>query len=300
MTFPSLRSWRSWIATLPQDVDRLGALLNAGTIAHSKGVVHERPRIFGHWAWVYLVAGEGIYSDVRGTRQHVSAGDWILVFPEIGHTYGPSPGGLWHEVYICFDGILFESWREGGHFDPRHPTGRWLEPREGIARLSAFFQQIARKDCSSLEAVCLWQLILADVFRAQSPSLPPHAAWLSKALESIDRAVSSQNLDLPSIAGECGMGYESFRKKFREAIGQSPGRYALERRIERARQLLQMSRMTNREIADLLGFHDEFHFSRAFSQMTGLSPRDYRRRNAETDHSRSDAAPQRTTFETPC
>jgi two-component system response regulator YesN len=71
------------------------------------------------------------------------------------------------------------------------------------------------------------------------------------------------------------MGYENFRKKFALIAGQPPARYALGRRIERARSLLARHRFTNKELADLLGFHDEFHFAKTFRKLTGRTPREH-------------------------
>ena len=69
------------------------------------------------------------------------------------------------------------------------------------------------------------------------------------------------------------MGYESFRKKFANLAGEPPARYALMRRIERAQQLLARHRFTNKELAEMLGFHDEFHFAKTFKKLTGKTPR---------------------------
>jgi AraC-like DNA-binding protein len=45
------------------------------------------------------------------------------------------------------------------------------------------------------------------------------------------------------------------------------------RRIERARQLLARHRFTNKELAGMLGFHDEFHFAKTFKKLAGKTPR---------------------------
>ena len=46
------------------------------------------------------------------------------------------------------------------------------------------------------------------------------------------------------------MSYESFRKKFTDIAGEPPARYAMTRRIERARHLLARHRFTNKELAE--------------------------------------------------
>jgi AraC-like DNA-binding protein len=53
--------------------------------------------------------------------------------------------------------------------------------------------------------------------------------------------------------------------------------YRAIRRIDAACAMLQQPGPTMRDIAASLGFSDEFHFSRRFKQITGMSPREFRR-----------------------
>ena len=46
--------------------------------------------------------------------------------------------------------------------------------------------------------------------------------------------------------------------------------------MQRAQELIRCGVPTNREIADRLGFCDEYHFSRRFKQVVGLSPKEFR------------------------
>lgn len=255
----------------------MGTVTMAGTIAHSRGLSSERWRVLGQWALVYLAAGCGSFQDERGYRIHVTAGDWILVFPEIGHRYAPEPDGLWHEIYVCFEGPIFENWRTAGYFDPRQPTGKWLPPADGVARFATFFRQAGRRGCSALEVLTLWQTVLAEIFHAKARTDFTQLPWLRSAIELLESPGSRSDHQLRDIAARCNLSYESFRKKFEQSVGVPPGRYALERKIERARQLIRMSRLTNKELAESLGFCDEFHFSRTFSKLTGMSPGDFRR-----------------------
>jgi AraC-like DNA-binding protein len=277
MALPSLKHWRTWVAPLPHGSEPLGTISLAGSIAFSRGIDKANKRIFGQWALVYLVGGQGAYADTHGNESKVSAGDWILVFPDIAHHYGPGPGEVWHEIYVCFQGPVFDAWRDAGYFDPRNPTGNWLPPAQGVRRFDAFFKSLARRGCTSLEAVCHWQQFLSRLF--QKPWLGSrNEPWLQRALELLESSATGAQGHLESVAAECQMGYESFRKKFEAAVGMPPGRYAMERRIERARRLIRMHRLSNKELAEILGFHDEFHFSKTFTKLTGISPREFRRK----------------------
>lgn len=277
MSFPSPTRWRSWLPQLPRFSGGPGEITLAGTIANSAGTGVPQMRVFGQWALVYLVSGRGFYRDERGREEDMVPGKWILVFPEMAHAYGPLPGQHWHEVYVCFRGPVFEAWREAGSLDTAHPTGRWLSPAKGVPMFREFFQKVQRRNCSSLEAAIHWQSLLAQVIKDQPRSPETKLPWLDRALDLLEESLPDSTNSLPKIARECGLGYESFRKKFEKALGMPPGRYVLARRIERARRLMTKEPFTNKEIAEFLGFYDEFHFSKVFTRFTGKTPRQYRR-----------------------
>lgn len=50
--------------------------------------------------------------------------------------------------------------------------------------------------------------------------------------------------------------------------------------MEKAKQLLLNSDYTIRQITDMVGYTDEFTFSKAFKRYTGLSPKYYRKKSS--------------------
>ena len=52
--------------------------------------------------------------------------------------------------------------------------------------------------------------------------------------------------------------------------------YLNEYRITESKKLLYSGLLTNKEIAEKVGFHNEFYYSKVFKQYTGLSPREYK------------------------
>src|SRR4051812_49006260 len=92
----------------------LGRLTLAGAIQKVSGGVGDmsrQMRVFGRYAIVLVVDGQGSYRDALGTKREINAGDAILIFPELAHSYGPRVGQHWDEIYFCFDGPIFDLWR---------------------------------------------------------------------------------------------------------------------------------------------------------------------------------------------
>jgi AraC family transcriptional regulator len=109
---------------------------------------------------------------------------------------------------------------------------------------------------------------------ARSAPLPPRA--LRRVLERM-RADVSANLDLATLAAETGYSRAHFLRMFREATGQTPHRYLLELRLEKARALVASRSMPLIAIAELCGFSTHAHLSNAFRSRFGVSPSAYRR-----------------------
>ncbi|MDX3002699.1 helix-turn-helix transcriptional regulator [Kribbella solani] len=63
---------------------------------------------------------------------------------------------------------------------------------------------------------------------------------------------------------------------FAGELGRPPHRYLSERRIDRARQLLEASAIAITALAISLGFSSSQHFARVFRQHTGTTPTAFR------------------------
>jgi AraC-like DNA-binding protein len=103
-----------------------------------------------------------------------------------------------------------------------------------------------------------------------TPNLVP---WLDQARRQL---MEIPDTPPEAIARSVGLSYATFRKEFTRHTGKPPARYRLHRRIEQAQVLIAQRSLSNKQIADTLGFYDEFHFSRHFKAVTGQTTRDFR------------------------
>ena len=87
-------------------------------------------------------------------------------------------------------------------------------------------------------------------------------------------------LRVPELARLMHVDTAHFSRLFTKALGVSPARYLLRRRVERVQRLLWETEDTLAAIADRTGFSDAFHLSKTFKRVTGIPPRDFRRNRA--------------------
>lgn len=256
-------------------VTPMGTVTLAGQSHSNRGIPRSHMRILGSYALVYVTAGGGDFGDARGRRWRVGAGDVFFLFPELAHFYEPGPDGRWDDIWLVFNGRAFDQWRREGLLDPADAVWR-VEPVEFWRQRIAGALTGGSGAAAALVETARLLTLLAEmrVERAGGYDANAREPWLEEACQRL--AAGSETPDWARLAREFGFTYEQFRKKFSAALGLPPARYRLAQRLDRAAVRLRADNAPLKEIADELGFCDEFHFSKLFKRRTGLSPRAYR------------------------
>jgi AraC family transcriptional regulator len=86
----------------------------------------------------------------------------------------------------------------------------------------------------------------------------------------------NRDLGLAAFANLFNMSQSYFRRLFKQTTGLSPYKYSIDRRLNKAAQMLVNTNLEIAEIADLSGFSSHRNFSRTFHQYFSLSPIQYR------------------------
>jgi transcriptional regulator GlxA family with amidase domain len=102
-----------------------------------------------------------------------------------------------------------------------------------------------------------------------------------------------QPLQAAALASRANVSLSHYFALFKRLTGSTPIDFFIHLRIERAREMLDTTSLTVKEVAAALGYDDPFYFSRVFKSINGLAPSDYRhaRLNAQCQLSRASALP---------
>jgi AraC-like DNA-binding protein len=98
--------------------------------------------------------------------------------------------------------------------------------------------------------------------------------------DRIDREFA-QPLDVEALARGAHMSAGHLSRQFRLAYGESPYSYLMTRRIERAMALLRRGNLSVTEICFAVGSASLGTFTTRFTELVGMSPGTYRRREAQ-------------------
>jgi AraC-like DNA-binding protein len=172
------------------------------------------------------------------------------------------------------------------HFEPLGNAGELAWPDPMQVRDTAFFMASASRaeklwrrgdELARLQSrLCVENMLrqLWDEARETPPS-PLDTAF--EALAEHIRREPGEKWALDGMADTVHLSRAQFVRRFRLQFGQSPARFVIETRLERARQLLRETNLTLDQIAHALGYTNAQFFARQFRQFCGQTPGQWRR-----------------------
>jgi AraC-like DNA-binding protein len=92
-----------------------------------------------------------------------------------------------------------------------------------------------------------------------------------RVLELIE-AQLDERLSIDTLAREAGLSPAHFARAFKQTLGESPHRFLLARRLDRARHLIERCGAQLSDVAARSGFADQAHFTRHFKRQFGVTP----------------------------
>ena len=108
---------------------------------------------------------------------------------------------------------------------------------------------------------------------------PADRAFVEHFDAAIAEAVTTGDIGVDAIASALCMSGQQLRRKLAAVTGDTPAAYIRRKQIQTAQRLLDDdSSMQISEVAMKCGYYDMSHFTRAFKQVTGMTPSQYKNR----------------------
>jgi len=227
------------------------------------------------YAGCLVVEGRGTYRDHRDRIHAVGPGCFVHHLPGRFH-HIERDGEGWLEYTLACDGGTYRSLHRLGLVDEDAPVlrvGAATDFADGIRHLRDWLPRAEDRDLPRISAHIVG--LVAGIADRARRGAATDTIGLDTLRERLGRDLD-QALSLEDLAAEAGLSYAHFRRRFREAFGQAPGAYRLERRLDQARLMLCHGDAPIAAIAAAVGYDDPFVFSRQFSRRYRLPPSRYR------------------------
>lgn len=247
--------------------------------AHSFG-----PAARNHYLFHYVISGTGklfAYDKNGETKEYsIKSMQGFMIFPDQITMYVADKDLPWEYVWVEFDGLRAKAVVETAGFSLDQPIykARSKELREEMMKEMNY---IAENGSSSpFDLIGHLYLFIDHLTRSTDGVKVHHSSklrdfYIHEAIEFVEHNFQN-DISVEDIADVCGLNRSYFGKIFKEALGKSPQEFLLNYRMVKAAELLKLTKLSVGDISSAVGYGNQLHFSRAFKNIYGVSPKKWR------------------------
>ncbi|MDO5348817.1 MAG: AraC family transcriptional regulator [Lachnospiraceae bacterium] len=250
--------------------------------AHSYG-----PAARNHFLFHYIISGTGtlMADDASGATQtyQIKSGQGFMLFPGQISTYIADRNLPWEYTWVEFDGLRAKEAIEIAGLSVNTPIyhAKYHDLRESMMNEMLYLAQ--HKDMAPFHLIGHLYLFL-DAFTRSISSIQATKGgrlrdfYIHEALTFIEQNFQN-DISVEDIADTCGLNRSYFGKIFKESLGKTTQEFLMSYRMTKATELLKLTQLSISDISNAVGYSNPLHFSRAFKNVYGISPREWRNRN---------------------
>ena len=218
----------------------------------------------------FVIGGHGSM-EVNGELFPLTENSFIITFPEDVHRLITAKDCVFISQYTVFfdltggSGKLASQLRS--HFRQGTKSSRGATVFPEVER----FWNSGNKLLMAAAGHLLTAFILENIGTGETNATNP---YVEKAQNYLRNHVN-RKISLDKLSRYVGLEKSYFCRLFKQVSGETPMHFFMRQKIELSKEML-MAGERNSAIAALTGFADEFHFSRSFKNISGISPRQYR------------------------
>lgn len=231
---------------------------------------------------IYCTDGKG-WINCGGSTYNLTGGTFFVIPPCREHTYGADESDPWSIYWLHFTGSLADSFGKGfDHICEINPA----EDSRIASRLDIFEELYNSLEAgyspAQLNYACSTLVHLLGSFKYIEAYR--HSGELAGAgRDVIDRCRHymmeniEKQLTLGDICSYLGYSPSFCNDLFKKYTGMTPMLYLQNMRIQMAAHLMDVTSMKVNQVCHKVGIDDPYYFSRLFSKMMGIPPREYRK-----------------------
>ena len=216
----------------------------------------------------------------QNVNYQVRSGQGFMIFPGQITTYVADIQVPWEYVWVEFDGLRTTEILNVCGFSKDAPV-YMAHSREARKKMADELIYISQNSKQSPFHLMGHFYLFADLL-AQSVARPQPAAtskmsdyYIKEAINFIEQNFQN-DISIEDVAAVCGINRSYLGRIFRTSTGRSPQEFLIHYRMTKAAELLKLTTLSIGDIGSAVGYENALHFSRAFKNVYGVSPRTWR------------------------
>ncbi|MBR7103757.1 MAG: helix-turn-helix domain-containing protein [Lentisphaeria bacterium] len=219
----------------------------------------------------YVSEGAG-FLEINGKSFHIRQDSIYFLTPGSTHVYQADKNDPWSKLFFVVYGDLPETLLHLYALDEVYCIPDCPE-------LKKYFREMIylknNRDPGNRSAIVLHSLFNAAARKLanKKKSAAPEIIELLK--KSLDESLE-KHFSLADFAAAHSVKESSLIRAFKRCCGTTPHGYLMESKLREAENYLLYTSLSIKEIAALLAFSDQYHFSNTFKRRKGCSPTEFR------------------------
>ncbi|MCW6675225.1 AraC family transcriptional regulator [Aerococcaceae bacterium NML160702] len=247
------------------------------TPAHSFG-----PGLTHNYLFHYVLSGKGTFFQTeRQIHTKLVAGQGFLIPPDTICSYEADVEEPWHYCWIEFNGSKAKHLMREAGFSKQNLiySSKSKDVEHNIKfPLLSIIQNHRQHDAFIIGQFYLFidSLIRYSIHHNQPKESHVQNFYIREAIAYIGQNFQTA-LTVEDIAQHCNLNRNYFSRLFKEELNMSPSELINQYRMNLACELLTTTKQSVKEIAELVGYSNQFNFSAAFKKKQHISPLEWRK-----------------------
>lgn len=234
---------------------------------HSRNWVIQ-PHYHPWFEFNYVIDGS-VFTKIEDREFLVKAGDAYLITPGMVHSHRHNGTG---DDGICIRFSLEPTCEDGNEI-----IQVLAKPRYGAFKSMLGQMPYAGGVTSAKAGFCWWIGELYDRWRTEIKEEPQTGDTVVAQIILYLNEYKHEKIRMEDLSNALNISYRTLARRFKEETGETISEKLTKIRLEEAEQLLADSNMTLYDIAEAVGYENEFYFSNTFKKHYGMSPSVYRK-----------------------
>ena len=217
------------------------------------------PNIRNYYLIHFVVSGEGRFINPRG-EYRVRAGEAFFIRSGEITTYESDANNPWEYVWVGFKGNLSPC------FDSLADVFEY--PDDAVSYIEEAVSAEAGRE----------ELLAAVIFRLSTALLSERGSGANDYPNKVKSYIDTHymdNISILDISQTLSLNRKYLARIFKEKVGISMQEYLINKRLHEAKKLLKLGHSVE-QAAGMVGYSDQFGFSKAFKKRYGSSPSSYK------------------------
>lgn len=250
------------------------------------------PSVRNHYLFHYVLSGKGTLiasgKNNEDVKYEIKPHEGFLIFPDQVTTYMADQDEPWEYVWVEFDGLIVKDAIAATGLSMDEPIyipeneNTIIEIEKTLTDLIKTKSKTPYKKIGQLYYL-FDNLSIPEKKRPTTISDKVSDYYVTEMINFIENHFE-EDITIEDMANHLNLSRGHINKIFKQFTGKTPKEFLTRLRMTKATHLLKTTKLPIGEIGAQIGYNNQLHFSRAFKNYFGISPKMWRQMNTWKDN----------------